>query len=266
MTRLLHALVAALVLAGVSSPSLATTSSAPVPSMEDLLTYSRKTPTVDEARIEALKSTGLRIGAQAGLAHRARAIVAEIEENAALLDRIFAFQPLLSAEGLLPPVIVEYDQKMEIKNNAQRLEFAGKTYKIVAPARFVRVAPTWRDYLFLGLLPDQLKVDDLPESLRPANSEEEKIWQDSVRSGWAIGEQQADAIFAENVARLRRDYLGMLKYRYLLRQGMIKAPVLAKSRPRIKVTDDQIVIGEGAMEVQQRARMESDWNAWGVEP
>lgn len=230
--------------------------------MSEILAYSNGKPSVNEAKIAALKNTGMRIGAQAGMIERANEIISAISGKSAVLDQIFAFQPLLSEDGLLPPVIAEFDRKIETKDGAQRIEFAGKTYKILAPARFVRVSPTWRDYLLVGLSADKLAVDTLPEALKPVSSEENAVWDASVRAGWVIGRQQADAILAENTAKLRRDYLGMLKYRMLLKHSMINKPVLAKTAPVVKVSDDEISIGVGVTEIQRRAVMEADQGAW----
>lgn len=239
-----------------SSPSFS------APSLEDVLDYSNGDEGLTEAKIEALRSTGARIGAQIGLLERAKEIAAFLNEKGTLLDQIFAFQPLLTEEGLLPPVITEIDQTVETRNEAQRIEFAGKVYKILAPARFVRISPTWRDYLFNGLDVDKMSVDRLPESLKPSTGKEKAIWKEAVYLGWETGRRQADSIFMENVARLKRDYVGMVKYYSLFKRGMVKKPVIAKTRPHVEVSDDEIAIGVGISEIQKKATMESDQSAW----
>lgn len=205
----------------------------------------------------------MRIGAQAGMLQRAKEIERDIRVRAVDLDRVFAFQPLLDKDGLLPPVIAESDQKVETLGGAQRIEFAGKTYKIIAPARFVRVAPTWRDYLFDGINDDRLSVDELPQALRPTTDAEKAAWDESVRAGWQAGIRQADDIFAENTACLKRDYIGMLRYQSLVQRGMIKRPILASTPASVRVTQDEIAIGVGVKEVQIPAVMENDQGAWG---
>lgn len=236
---------------------------APAPTLDQIVRLSNTAPSADAAKIAGIRENGLRLGAQGGLLNRAKEIEIKIGGIAADLDRIFAFQPLLDEDGLLPPVISESDSKVETRDGAQRLEFAGKTYKIISPARFVRVVPTWRDYLFSGLSDDRMGVDSLPPALRPSSGPEKDAWEESVKSGWVIGVTQADAIFTENISRLRRDYLGMLRYHALAGRGMIKRPVLARTPESINVTGDEIAIGVGVKEVQTRAVMESDQSAWG---
>lgn len=235
------------------------------PTLDQILKLSSEVPAAEASKIAGIRESGMRLGAQGGLIHRAKEIAAKIRDRAADLDRVFAFQPLLDEDGLLPPVISESDQKVETRDGAQRLEFAGKTYKIVSPARFVRVVPTWRDYLFDGLADERLSVDELPQALRPSSQAEKSVWEEAVKAGWSMGVIQADAIFAENTSRLRRDYLGMLRYHSLVKRGMVKRPILAKTPESIKVTDDEIAIGVGVKEVQIRAVMESDQGAWGAD-
>ncbi len=49
----------------------------------------------------------------------------------------------------------------------------------------------------------------------------------NVEMGWFEGIDQADQIYTENLARLKRDYQGMIRYRMLLAQNMVSAPQVA---------------------------------------
>jgi defect-in-organelle-trafficking protein DotC len=259
--------VATVILSAIISPSLSfadiTSDAKAPPTLDDVLKFSTALPNIDASKINAIKEAGMRSGAQAGMMSRARELVAKINERSIDLDKIFSFQPLINKDGFLPPVILSTSQKVETLDGAQRIEFAGLTYKIVSPARFVRVAPTWRDYVFAGIADKRLSVDPLPAAIRPITPDEKKAWEDSVHEGWDVGCKQADAIFEENMAKMKRDYLGMLKYISLRDKGMIKAPVLSKTSDEIKVTKDEISIGVGVKEIQNRAEMESDVGAWG---
>lgn len=234
------------------------------PSLSDIINLSVKDEGVDESKLKAISETGVRIGAQGGMISRSKEIIAKTESRAQDLDRIFLFQPLIDSNGLLPPVIVDSEQKIETANGAQRIDFAGVTYKILTPARFVRVAPTWRIYLFAGIGDKRLSVDRIPQAIKPETSAEKAAWEAAVKSGWQIGVEQADSIFKENTARLKRDYIGMIKYLSLRSKGMIRKPVVAETNSYVKVSDDEIAIGVAAKEVEVRSVMESDQGAWGV--
>lgn len=230
---------------------------------EDLMDFSTGNIKQDEPRLNAIREFGMQVGAQGGMIERSKSIVAETLARSNDLDRAFAFQPMISRDGLLPPVVSKVSQDIETKDDAQRIEFAGTTYKIIRPAIFVRVTPTWRDYLLSGLSDDRMEIEKLPESLRPETAKEKRIWQSAVADGWKLGITQADDIYKENLQRLKRDYLGMVTFKFLESQNMIKAPVLSESSEVAKVTDDQIMIGVGVKTIESRAAMESNQGDWG---
>ncbi len=58
-------------------------------------------------------------------------------------------------------------------------------------------------------------------SVLPKNSEERAIWQEAVREAWAQGMEEADQLFADNVARMVRDYRGVMLYHLLTAQNLI---------------------------------------------
>jgi defect-in-organelle-trafficking protein DotC len=236
------------------------------PGINDLLDYSNGENTDLSARLNAIKELGLQIGAQAGMIDRAKLIVDQVNKRAHDLDKIFEFQPLLSRDGWLPPVIETASQGVETKNAAQRLEFFGVSYKIVRPAIFVRVVPTWRDYVFNGLDDGRLTVDKLPDTLRPITAKEKRIWTQAVEDGWKIGADQANAIYNENLQKLKRDYMGMIKFKTLEANRMIKAPVLAVTPEVAEVHSDQINIGVGVKTIEVPARMEDMQGDWGLAP
>lgn len=233
------------------------------PSLNDVLNFSKAEPSVNDAKLQAIREAGLKSGAQAGMINRARELIEKINARSKELDQVFWFQGLLDENGFLPPVIASTMQQVETLSSAQRIEYAGLSYKIVSPARFVRVVPTWRDYIYAGIGDSRLVVDELPVAIRPKTAAEKEAWENSVRSGWDAGIKQADAIFSENMAMLKREYMGMLKYISLRDAGMISRPVLAKTRDSIHVTHDEIAIGAGVMEISQPSKMETDLSAWG---
>ncbi|WP_235602953.1 type IV secretory system conjugative DNA transfer family protein [Piscirickettsia litoralis] len=123
-------------------------------------------------RLRAIKQEALTLGAQSALAHEAKKIDALLLNYSSYLDRIFDFNQLLLEKNILPPVISDSDNSIAVSSNAQILRAAGRTYKIIAKARFVTAAPTWRSYLYM----DYAKPDLPNKVLLPKNSSEQALW------------------------------------------------------------------------------------------
>jgi hypothetical protein len=72
-----------------------------------------------------------------------------------------------------------------------------------------------------------------PTSWRRSNGraeQEVQYWNKGVVDGWAQGEKQAVEIFLSDLSRLRRDIVGMARYRVLLRAGLVEEPRVAFAR------------------------------------
>jgi len=232
-------------------------------SLSSLENFSLPGNKIDIAKLDAIKENGLKVGIQGGMIARGKQIANETISMSSSLDRIFQFQPILDRDGFLPPIIIEVKQKTETLHKAQRIEYSGVIYKVLYPARFVRIVPTWRDYLFAGLTDSKMKIDSMPNAIKPKTSIEKKAWKDAVDEGWKQGVNQANMVFVENAARLDRDYIGMLRYIYLRNEGMIKKPILSRTTDGIKVTSDQISIDTGTKVIETPSEMEKNASLWG---
>jgi hypothetical protein len=233
-------------------------------SIKDLIDFNVPSDTVEASRLSAIHENGVAVGVQGGMIARAKIIIADVQKQSASLDRAFDFSPFVSGDGYLPPVIDKVTDKTEVLNAGQRIEYAGVIYKTVTPARFIRVIPTWRDYLFAGIGDKRLHVDKPSETVRPKNDEEKKVWKEAVEQGWVLGEKQADQIFKENTKKLKKDYIGMSRFIYLKRRGMVESPVVAQTQDRVAVNSDEIDIGTGVREIAKPAVMQKDQGQWGA--
>ena len=181
---------------------------------------------VNPVRYQALQETGMSVGAQGALARRSQEINDYLEKSASQLDLIFNFRALVLANDVLPPVIQE-GREIYNQPDPSAIRVADKTYKILRQAQFAANPPNWREYLWLSY-----NKPEVPEpTLLPRAGEQLEVdaWKKSVDEGWQQGTKQANDIFAENLARLRRDYQGMLLYRKLLEQRMISEPIVAST-------------------------------------
>src|SRR5260363_150392 len=76
-------------------------------------------------------------------------LIAALEARADKLDMIYRFPALVSPRGVLPPVITEARDAVQVTGD--QLRVADRIYRMVARARFVTTPPSWRDDLFVGL-------------------------------------------------------------------------------------------------------------------
>ena len=179
---------------------------------------------INSIRFEALKQTSRGLGAQAGLAWRSEQLNKILEKQKHKLDQIFNFNYILLGHNVLPPVLTEGDNTLNL-SGSDAIRIADRDYQILALPRFVTAPPTWRSYIWMNY-----KKPEVPNnSLLPKDSKEAEVWNKYIQVGWNEGIAQADEIFNTNLARLKRDYNGMLLYRKLLAQNMISSPFVSQS-------------------------------------
>lgn len=234
--------------------------SAPVPNLDQVLN-GYKNDDANTVRMGVLRDLGETIGFRAGMAWEAQNIANALRERENDLDRIFQFGPLMTTDSSLPPVIVEAVDVASVSKDQFRT--ATKVYNIVKQEEFVAVPPTWRDYLFTGLLQDPDIVYP-GEDAKPKNSAEKRTWDEAVKKGWDDGSQQADQIGEENFNRLVRDYTGMLRFSSLVKQGMISRTQISSKVNTVSPdsSKDTLMIGEKNRAIMKKAEFEINPTKW----
>ncbi len=185
-------------------------------------------------RQTALKETALSYGARSALARRTYEMAQILNQNQQLLDTIYNFAALLLAKNVMPPVLSTARSTLK-QPETNTLRVADAVYRIERQAQFVTNPKHWRDYLIHDF---QFSVTPPAPVLLPKNKAEIDLWQRSLAEGWALGKQQAEQIFQQSLARLERDYTGMILYRSLLAQRMISAPYVAEANLGVTGTRD----------------------------
>lgn len=214
---------------------------------------------VSDLRIQMLSEAGRTVGFRGGMAERAGVLKGMLDARAEKLDTIFQFSMVMSSGGTVPPVIVEARDLSSISED--QIRTANRVYKIVREERFASVPPTWRDYLFVGLVTSNA-AEDMEFAIRPKDSDEEAVWRKAVQKGWAEGQRQADAIVAANLNRLTRDYVGMLRYSTLIQMGMISTTKVAESSQTVTGDSKQLMLGDTLKRVTSRAAFQPDAGKW----
>lgn len=190
----------------------------------------------DGLRDEAMREAAFRVGVQTGAKWRYGELNDAMRAHARALDRIFNFSQLLIEGRVRPPVIVRAGGSYRIDTD----ELAQSTtieYRIADDAALVARAPSWRQYLI-----EDLEVVEPNPALYPTDDAERKRWRAGVLRGWRRGIEQANRLFRQNLARLRRDFVGALRYHLLARQKMIRPPEIARAEDPHEADADAVRI------------------------
>lgn len=181
-----------------------------------------KSRKMSKIREMGLKETALSLGAQAGLAWRAKKIDEDLIKQTRNLDAIYDFNSLILEHNILPPVLLEGRNTLNLADT-QTIRVSDRSYKVAKQARFVTTPPNWRQYLWL----DYTKPEYPHVSLLPKSKSERQLWCIYVEKGWKNGIDQANVILEENIARIKEDFVGMILYRKLLAMNMVSPPYVS---------------------------------------
>jgi len=213
----------------------------------------------DEARDLVIRESALAAGSQSGFYARAITLQASLQRYGEVLDAVFRFDLVLEENGrLLPPSVATTEDERDLKS-ANRLVETGRVWRITHSAELVLAAPTWRDYLMSisVVTPDRVSAGMLPKS----RGTERAVWTAGVSEGWALGEAQADQVFAQQFEELSSRYIGILRFRALRAMGVVSQPSVARSGEHILVAPDSLRIDQQAIEIMQRAEFQAT-SAW----
>jgi defect-in-organelle-trafficking protein DotC len=219
-----------------------------------------------QIRNDALREAALSYGARGGLAYRTFEIQRRLAEYDASLTKTFAFSRLLIAapSGLLiePPIVSEAQRAVIVNGGGQEAAVADRVYRINRAARIVTAPRNWRLYMER----DWGKVDPPPGLLLPKDAEERKAWRDSVAEGWAAGIQQAEETFEADLDRMTNDFVGMVRYRELLAQGMISPPYALHQDRGVTGGGSEMRVGDRGITITGPSVLIPRSNKWTTAP
>jgi defect-in-organelle-trafficking protein DotC len=210
-------------------------------------------------RLEAIQQAAVTVGAQGGMTKRAKALNEALNEQANRLDRIFDFNAMMVTQNVMAPVLTEGRETFS-QNSEEEIRISDRMFKIEKNARFVPHPPTWRDYLQINTKMNKVEVPH--QSLLPKTVEEKEVWNEWVMKGWNEGEGQANTIFAQGLARLKRDYSGMIQYKVLLKQGLVTAPIVAHTNLGTTGGGNQMSLKDQVFRISVPSNLIADSKAW----
>lgn len=208
-------------------------------------------------RANMVRDAALSVGARTGLAYRSNQINATVSKYDRGLSRVFNFGGLVLNDNVLPPVLVESDNNLHLANDVT-IRVSDRNYEIVKQARFVTAAPIWKDYLILHYE----APEDPDDSILPKSPGERAIWRKYIKQGWAAGIKQAESIFKENLARMKRDFSGMVRYHSLLSRNMVTPPYVGSIDMGITGDSKQVNVNDRILRITALPELKSDSNEW----
>ena len=212
---------------------------------------------INEIRLQALRETATTLGAQSGLAWKAKSINATLKAQSQHLNQVFNFNALLLKHNVLPPVLAQGDHAVN-QNDPDTMRIADKIYRIVHPAELVTTPPNWRSYLMLNY-----KAPGSPDhTLLPKTKMEATVWNACVHTGWAQGVTQANSIFSANLNRLKRDYKGMILYKKLVLNDMISSPHVSKADLGVTGNSQEMRIDDQVIRITMHSKLQLDTHKW----
>jgi len=128
---------------------------------------------------------------------------------------------------------------------------AQASYELLEPARFVSYAPHWREFLMMGAFPAPEKPNP---AVLPRNEKERAIWRTAVREAWAQGLVEAEQLYADNVARMVRQYRGIMLYHLLSAQHILSKVHTASAPVALSHNDTMLYIGQKVYRITAPSR------------
>ncbi|HAT8178905.1 TPA: type IV secretion system protein DotC [Legionella pneumophila] len=220
-------------------------------------TRAQKKQKMGKIREMALKETALSLGAQAGLAWRAKIIDEQLNKQARNLDTIYDFNSLVLEHNIIPPVLLEGRNTLNLAD-AQSIRISDRTYKVAKQAHFITTPPTWRQYLWM----DYVKPEAPNVTLLPKTKAEKEIWCIYTERGWKNGVDQANTILEENIARIKEDFGGMILYRKLLAMNMVSPPYVSHTDLGVTGDGSEIHIDDRVLRITALPELNVNSEEW----
>lgn len=214
-------------------------------------------PSTSKIREMALKETALSLGAQSGLAWRAKYIDEQLVKQSRNLDAIYDFNTLTLEHNILPPVLLEGRNTLNLADT-QTIRISDRTYKVAKQARFITTPPNWRQYLWM----DYKKPEYPHYTLLPKTKEERAIWCHYVDKGWNNGVEQANTILEESIARIKEDFSGMILYRKLLAMNMVSPPFVSDTDLGVTGDAEEIRIDDRVLRITALPALNTNSSEW----
>lgn len=220
---------------------------------------------INDIRSKAVTEGAQSYGAQMGYARRSWEIMNRLEARSGVLSQVFDFNKIVArapvgAGVIIPPVVSIAKDAFTVDQYGQEAAVADAYMTITRAGKIAAIAPTWRDYLVITAT----TPGEPAKSLLPATQDELGLFNREFRTGWSAGVQQAEDELSERIARLQRDFHGMLQYRQLVSNGMMDRMVLANADFGVTANEREMRIGSKAVKITSEAEFNANPATWSV--
>jgi defect-in-organelle-trafficking protein DotC len=216
----------------------------------------------DKLRLPAMEETALAYGTRAGLAYETARINRRLEVNANLMTKAYNYQSLMlqgpNNTMISPPIISEAVDAWEVFDAGKTLRVADTVFEIIEQARFTPVTPMWQTDLIVRF--DE--PEEPPEALLPQTEAEKERWNRWIAKSFEKGREQAHEIFKANLDRLNRNFTGMVRYKTLLEEGKVSAPVLAAANLGATGTGQDMRVNDNAIRMTAEPQLQVNTKGW----
>ena len=214
-------------------------------------------------RARTLRDAALERGSRMGYARRVWEIRQDLRRRAAELEREFAFERVVAdapagAGYVVPPIVVRAFDAFRTEGGGTRASVSDEYLAIAAPGRLAPAAPSWRDYLLF----DAPKEEAAPAPPAPADARERDLFSKWLEEGWQAGAAAAEDERRRRLARLRRDYGGMLQYRRLVALGMMDRIVVRDADFGVTGGGGEMRVGSRTVRIVSEAEFSADPRRW----
>lgn len=233
----------------------------PKEKVEKYLTKKNKEKNVNNSRYDNIYQEALVYGTQSGLYSRGIKLKSFVDRYENEFSGSFNFIPLMLAQGKVAPAVVLEAKKSIQSTDRYTLRSNDKSYRIVEQVKVVNSPLNWRNYILI----DMPRPSQPNEQFLPLNEEEDHHWKLGVSQGWEVGVAQANAIYLENVRKLERDYVGMVRFHVMLKRGLLTNPVTSMTSLGVTGEIDEVMnINETIFKIDRITQFNKDAESWKV--
>ena len=216
---------------------------------------------VKQLRPETLKEVADLIGFQTAMSWQYGNLLEETEKFASSLDQTFNFAPLVimfDDSLVLPPILTKANSSIRLEDY-NMASSSTKTFELLQDARFISVVPSWRIYLMADNFPNP---EQPHPALLPRTEAERDVWREGVLNGWNRGIVESNYLYSDNVARLTRDYKGVLLFHMLAAEKILTEPNLAKANFGVHVSNNKMFIDQKVFRITKPSEFNKDSKKW----
>lgn len=221
------------------------------------------------ARLNMVSSAGFEIGLAKGYSARIQKDLDRIRKIEPLLNQIFSFRdlflianhdaPVEQALHLQPPIISRLEDVIQIEQEGKYLRTIDGVYRIIDSERFVANPPRWQEYIMSAAYDYEKSIANV---VLPRNSAERSAWKEAVASGWQQGQYQAAEEIEARVAKLKRDFYGMLDFVELKLTRQITDGYVAYQYAGVDGGQDEMNINSRTYRITNRTALNPIADQW----